>query len=134
MARSFRCGAELPAVKIGHWEGDTLVVETTNVSSETSYRGSSENLRLIERFTRVADDLVLYHITVDDPTVWTQPWTQGVPLTILSNTENQIYEVCLPRRELFTDEHSCRCAPSRAGERAQVMLARRPARMLQSPV
>jgi hypothetical protein len=64
----------------GHWEGDTLVVETTNFSDKTNYRGSGANLRLVERFTRVAKDEILYRVTVDDPTTWTRPWTIEVPM------------------------------------------------------
>jgi hypothetical protein len=59
----------------GHFEGDTLVVETRNRRADTPFRGSSENMRLTERFTRVADDVLLYEFTVDDPDAFTQPWT-----------------------------------------------------------
>ena len=64
---------------IGHWEGDTLVVDTTNFTDKTGYRGSSENLHVIERFTRVDPDTVLYRFTVDDPETFTQPWTAEYP-------------------------------------------------------
>jgi hypothetical protein len=63
----------------GHWDGDTLVVETTNFSDETSFRGSGPNLRLTESFRRVADDLLLYEFTVDDPESFTRPWTAQIP-------------------------------------------------------
>jgi hypothetical protein len=59
----------------GHWEGDTLVVDTTNFSSQSNFRGASENLHLIERFTRVSPDLIEWRITADDPTTWVRPWT-----------------------------------------------------------
>ncbi|HEX5108774.1 MAG TPA: hypothetical protein VFV95_10020 [Vicinamibacterales bacterium] len=59
----------------GRWEGDTLVVDTTNFSTKSNFRGSSENLHLIERFTRVSPDIVEYRITADDPTTWVRPWT-----------------------------------------------------------
>ena len=67
----------------GRWEGDTLVVETTNFHPAGNYMGglfrqSDEHLRLTERFTRVADDTLRYEFTVDDPTVWTTPWTAVV--------------------------------------------------------
>jgi hypothetical protein len=65
----------------GHWEGDTLVVDTTNFSGKFSFRGSDENLHLTERFTRVSPDLLLYEFTVDDPTVFTKPWTAQLPIT-----------------------------------------------------
>jgi hypothetical protein len=67
----------------GHWEGNTLVVETTNFREETTYRGANpQTLRLIERFTRVAPDKVMWAVTVDDPKTWTRPWTFALPLTI----------------------------------------------------
>lgn len=77
---------------IGHWDEDTLVVDTTNFTDETSFNGSRGDLHLVERFTRVAPDLVIYEITVDDPTVWTRTWTIEVPLTEIDNQENQIFE------------------------------------------
>ena len=64
----------------GRWEGDTLVVEVTNFSDKTDFRGSRETLRLVERFTRVAADAVSYTVTIDDPKTFTKPWTIGVPL------------------------------------------------------
>ena len=63
----------------GHWEGETLVVETTNFTDKTAFQGSSENMRLIERFTRVADDTIRYQFTVEDPSTWTRPWSAEVP-------------------------------------------------------
>ena len=59
----------------GRWDGDTLVVDTTNFSPQSNFRGSSENLHLVERFTRVSPDLVEYRITAEDPTTWMRPWT-----------------------------------------------------------
>ena len=76
----------------GHWEDATLVVDTTNFSDRTSYRGSRENLHLVERFTRVGPDMILYEITVEDATVWTRSWTMEVPLTMTDNRQNQIFE------------------------------------------
>ena len=66
----------------GHWEGDTLVVETRNFLRETNFmRGSTTpNLTLVERLTRVDADTLRYDVTVDDPTVWTRPWTFSVPM------------------------------------------------------
>ena len=77
---------------VGWWEGDTLIIETTNYSEQGGYSGANLNLKLTERLTRVAGDLILYRITADDPTTWTKPWTVEVPVTILSNKDNQIYE------------------------------------------
>ena len=59
----------------GHWEGDTLVIETTNFNGRAPYRGSSENLRLTERFTRLGPTVLEYQFTIDDPETWTRPWT-----------------------------------------------------------
>jgi hypothetical protein len=59
----------------GHWEGDTLVVETTNFNGKNPLRGSSENLRVVERFTRVDADTIQYRFTVEDESTWTRPWT-----------------------------------------------------------
>jgi hypothetical protein len=59
---------------IGHWDGDTLVVETTNIPEAQSYRGSWKNLKVTERFTRTAKDRVRYQFTVEDPTIWEKPW------------------------------------------------------------
>jgi hypothetical protein len=64
----------------GHWEGDTLVVETSNFNDERRWRGSSKNMKLIERFTRVDADTLEYTYTVTDPETWTRPWTASIPL------------------------------------------------------
>jgi hypothetical protein len=64
---------------IGHWEGDTLVVETRNFRPEQSFRGSSENAVVTERFTRVANDKIVYRFTVEDPTTFTSPFTGELP-------------------------------------------------------
>jgi hypothetical protein len=65
----------------GHWEGDTLVVETTNFVDKNPLRGSGDTMRLIERFTRVGPDAIDYQFTVDDPHVFTRPWTAVMPMT-----------------------------------------------------
>ena len=67
-------------VSRGHWDGDTLVVETKNFLRETSFRNSSENLHLVERFRRMSDDVLVYSFTVTDPTTWTQPWSVELPM------------------------------------------------------
>ena len=59
----------------GRWDGNTLVIETTNFTDETDFRGSGRNLHLVERFTRVADDRIDYEFTVDDAATWTRPWS-----------------------------------------------------------
>ena len=73
----------------GHWEGDTLVVETTNYSPRSDYRGAAEHLHLIERFTLAGPDKLHYEITVTDATTWTQPWTAMVPL---ARSEDALFE------------------------------------------
>jgi hypothetical protein len=60
---------------IGHWEGNTLVVETTNFDDHTHYRGSTKDLKITERFTRVSDKTIEYRATMDDPATWTKPWS-----------------------------------------------------------
>jgi hypothetical protein len=64
----------------GHWEGDTLVVESTNFTSKTHFRGSDENLHLVERFSRAGPDTILYQFTVDDPTAFSKSWTGELPI------------------------------------------------------
>jgi len=64
----------------GHWDGDTLVVETTNFNGKNPFRGSSENMRLVERFTRVDENTIRYQFTVDDPDTWTRPWSGEMPI------------------------------------------------------
>jgi hypothetical protein len=74
---------------IGHWEGDTLVVETTNFTDQELFRGASENLKVTERFTRDSPDTINYKFTIDDPTAFTRTWSGEVPL----HTSNEmIYE------------------------------------------
>jgi hypothetical protein len=64
----------------GRWEGHTLVVDSTNFSDKTSFRGADERLHLIERFTPVDSDTMLYEFTVDDPTVFSKPWSAALPM------------------------------------------------------
>ena len=74
---------------LGHWEGDTLVVETTNFHPLQTFRGASENLTVTERFTRTAADKILYKFTIDDPTTFTRPWSGEVPFNRINDL---IYE------------------------------------------
>jgi hypothetical protein len=73
----------------GRWEGQTLIVETTNFSGKGRFLGSSEDLHLVERFTRVAADAIDYEVTLVDPQTWTKPWTA---LIRLERVPNRIYE------------------------------------------
>jgi len=59
----------------GRWEGDSLVVEVANFNGRASFQGSSENMKMVERFTRIGANSLEYQYTVDDPTIWTRPWT-----------------------------------------------------------
>jgi hypothetical protein len=73
----------------GRWEGDTLVVETTNFTGMTQYRGSGEHMKLTERFTRVDPETLVYEFTVNDPESFAKPWTARIPLV---KTEGPIFE------------------------------------------
>ena len=69
----------------GRWEGDTLVVDTTNFTEKYSFRGSDRNLHLTERFTRIDADTINYEFTIDDPTAFTKPWTAQLPLQAINS-------------------------------------------------
>ena len=73
----------------GRWDGDTLIVETTNFNGKNPFRGSSENMRVTERFTRVADDAILYRFTVEDAATWTRAWTDESPM---KKTQGPLFE------------------------------------------
>ena len=73
----------------GRWEGDTLVVDTTNFTQRTAFQGSSSALHVVERFTRVSADRILYQFTVDDPNTWTRPWSAEIPMIA---TKGPLYE------------------------------------------
>ena len=75
----------------GHWEGETLVVDVTNFSEKRDYRGSRENLHLIERWRRLDETTLEYIVTVDDPTTWTRPWTVRQELELQDGQLNRIY-------------------------------------------
>ena len=74
---------------VGHWEGDTLVVDTTNFTDNPSLGGASRNLHVVERFTRGDADTLLYGFTVEDPTVWTAPWSGEYAWPA---SDNKVYE------------------------------------------
>jgi len=73
----------------GHWEGDTLVIDTIDFSPKSNFMGAGEHLHLIERLTRVTADTIAYQMTFDDPTTWTRPWTAEMPL---KQVDQQLYE------------------------------------------
>ncbi len=74
---------------IGRWEGDTLVVDTTNFQKEGAFRNASANMHLVERFTRVNGDQLRYDFTVDDPATWTRKWSASIPMV---RTDEQMFE------------------------------------------
>ena len=73
----------------GYWDGDTLVVESKNFVARRNYRGSNRFRHVVERFTRVADDMIQYEFTIDDPTTWTSSWSGEVPMI---RTDGPMYE------------------------------------------
>jgi hypothetical protein len=73
----------------GHWEGDTLVVETRNFNGKAPMRGAGTNLRVIERYTRVGPDKIDFEVTFEDDTQWTQPWTAAYSMR---TGEGELYE------------------------------------------
>jgi hypothetical protein len=76
---------------VGHYEGDTLVVDTTNFTSKTRFRGSSEHLHVVERFRRVDQNTILYSFTVDDPQTWAQSWSGEYPW-VAGEASDRLYE------------------------------------------
>src|SRR5258708_29643248 len=75
----------------GRWEGNTLVIDVTNFSPKTDFRGSRENLHLVERWTRTSPTKLEYELRIEDPTVWGRPWTVKREFTRQSEQENRIY-------------------------------------------
>jgi hypothetical protein len=75
----------------GHWEGNTLVIDVTNFGPKTDFQGARENVHLVERWTRSAPDTLDYVATIEDPTVWTRPWTVREQFTRQSDAQNRIY-------------------------------------------
>ena len=83
----------------GHWDGETLVVDSTNFNNETNFRGppatarqdifSSPQMHVVERFTRINDDTIVYRFTVEDPGTWTKPWSGE---TLIRKTKGPIFE------------------------------------------
>ena len=92
---------------IGRWEGDTLVVDTTNFTDKTRFRGSTPNLHIVERFTRVDAKTLLYRFTVEDPDTWTKPWTGEY--TVAGDRRAPV-RIRVPRRQLRAGQHPARRA------------------------
>jgi hypothetical protein len=74
---------------IAHWDGDTLVVDTANYSKDGVFRGSTADLHLVERFTRVDGETLRYDFTVDDPATWTKQWSASITM---ARTEQPMFE------------------------------------------
>jgi len=98
----------------GRWEGNTLVVDTTNFSPKAHFMGSSEHLHLVERFTRADADTITYEITLSDPTTWTKPWTAVIRL---KQTRDKMYEVACHEGNYYSMQGVL--AGARAAEKKQ---------------
>jgi len=68
---------------VGHWDGNTLVVETTNFNNRVNFRNATPNLKVTEKFTRTGDKTILYQFTINDPSTWETPWTAELPFTAI---------------------------------------------------
>jgi len=103
----------------GHWEGDTLVVETTNFKARSAYRNANaDTLKLVERFTRTTSDKIEWTVTVDDPTTWSRPWTFAIPLTM--NDQEAIFEyACHEGNQAMSNTLSAGRAKDKAGRAAK---------------
>ena len=80
---------QYPGDSRGHWEVDTLVIESSHFNDRSAWEGSSRDLKVRERFTRVSDDRIHYEFTVEDPATWDQPWSAEIPMMA---TEGPMYE------------------------------------------
>ena len=74
---------------VGRWEGDTLIVDTTNFNDKAAVQGGGPDLHVIERFTRVSADSIMYRVTLEDPGTWTRPWSIEIPML---STDGRLYE------------------------------------------
>ncbi len=80
---------QYPGDSRGHWEGDTLVIESSHFNDRSAWQGSSRDLKVVERFTRVSDDRIHYEFTVEDPATWDRPWSAEMPMMA---TEGPMFE------------------------------------------
>ena len=115
----------------GHWEGDTLVIETANFNDQRRWRGTTRNMTLVERLTRVDADTLEYEYTVTDPQTWTRPWTASIPM---QRERPAALRVRLPRGELqhardpgrASGRGSRGCGGRRAAQRLGAAVSRTP--------
>ena len=98
----------------GHWEGNTLVVETTNFLRETSLVGSTADTQLVERFTRIDADTIMYEFTAEDPNSYTRPWTARMPLR---RTDGALFEYACHEGKLRSLWHTRRGTRQRKSRR-----------------
>jgi hypothetical protein len=105
----------------GHWEGDTLVVETTNFKQRSTYRNANaDTLRLVERFKRTSADRVEWSVTVEDSSTWTKPWTFSMPLTRNDDEAVELYECHEGNHAIFNILSAARAAErDKSGEASQ---------------
>ena len=99
---------------VGHWEGDTLIVDTTNFNDSPGLGGASRNLHVIEEFTPLDADTLLYRFTVDDPTIWTEPWTGEYvwPATDERSTSTPVTRRTTPLAVFFAAPDCSRTTPA----------------------
>jgi hypothetical protein len=107
----------------GRWEGNALVVDTTNFSPNSTFMGSADNLHMVERFTRVGANEIDEEVTLDDPTTWTKPWTAVIRLT---RSDEKIYEVACHEGNHYSMQGVL--AGARANEQAEESARKRPDR------
>jgi hypothetical protein len=102
---------------IGWWEGDTLVVDTTNFHPQTRLRGGTENTHVVERFTRKADGNLLYRFTMEDDATWTEPWSGEY---IWRSSDSRLYEYACHEGNYAMGNimRGARLLESEAGEKA----------------
>jgi hypothetical protein len=104
----------------GRWEGDTLVVETTNFLQRSAYRNAkADTLRLVERFTRTSPTTIEWSVTVDDPSTWTKPWTFSMPLTRNDEEAVELYECHEGNHAIFNILSAARAAERAASRQSR---------------
>ena len=109
---------------IGHWEGNTLVVDSTNFTARNPFHGSGDKLHVVERFTRVDADTIVYRFTVEDPETWDQPWTAE---TAWSKVDGPIFEYACHEGNysLRNSLHGARVAEEEAAGKRRVSSKRK---------
>ena len=101
---------------VGRWEGDTFVIETTNFTNKTRFRGSTDKMKVTERLTRLDERQLLYQFTIEDPATWTTPWSGEYTWL---KTRRAHLRIRLPRGELFVPGHHGWRTSARSGGRRE---------------